>query len=172
MQNIIITKAKLSDANTLTEIGGKTFYETYAERNSEADMQSYIKENFNEQVIIDQLQNPNAEFFIAWEDNQPIGYLKVNTGEAQTDLKETDSLEIERIYVLADYHGKKIGQLLYQKAVEVAKEQQKTSIWLGVWEKNPRAIRFYEKNGFVKFDEHIFTVGSELQTDPLMRKTL
>jgi ribosomal protein S18 acetylase RimI-like enzyme len=176
MQHIIIKKKKKnateSDGNMLTEIGRKTFQETYADRNSEADMQSYIQESFTHEALNKQLQNPNTEFYIAWDADQPIGYLKLNTAEAQTDLNESDSIEIERIYVLADYHGRNVGQQLYQTAVEAAQAKNKTSIWLGVWEQNPRAIRFYEKNGFLPFAKHIFKVGNDEQTDHLMRKKL
>jgi len=172
MQEITITKANHTDLQTLIELGKKTFFETYAQRNSEADMKAYLTDNFNDKIINGQLENPNSEFYIAWDDEQPIGYLKVNEGAAQTDLKEEGSLEIERIYVLASYHGKGIGHLLYEKATEIAKRKNKTSIWLGVWEENPRAIRFYEKNGFKTFAQHLFIVGSEEQTDHLMRKLL
>jgi len=172
MQETIITKATHSDLQTLIEIGKKTFYETYAHRNSEADMTTYLKDNFNEETITAQLENAHSQFYMAWNDKQPIGYLKVNESAAQTDLKEVASLEIERIYVLANFHGKRIGQLLYEKAIELAGQINKTSIWLGVWEQNPKAIRFYEKNGFVSFAQHLFIVGSEEQTDHLMRKML
>ena len=172
MENISIRLADLSDANTLCKIGAKTFFETYAQRNSVVDMQQYLAANFNKQAVAKQIEHAGSTFYIAYLENEPIGYLKLNTAEAQTDLKEHDSIEIERIYVLAAYHGKNIGQLLYQKAVTMAKEKGKSSIWLGVWEQNPRAIRFYEKQGFEKFDTHIFVVGSEEQTDYLMRKLL
>ncbi len=172
MQEITLTKATPTELQTLIEIGKKTFFETYAQRNSEADMTAYLKDNFNAETITAQLENPNSEFYIAWNDQQPIGYLKVNESTAQTDLKEENSLEIERIYVLSSYHGKGIGQRLYEKAIEIAGQKNKTSIWLGVWEQNPKAIRFYEKNGFVSFAQHLFIVGSEEQTDHLMRKLL
>jgi len=172
MENISIKLAHLSDITTICEIGTKTFFETYAQRNSVADMQQYLATNFNQQAIKKQIENHGSAFYIAYLENKPIGYLKLNTAEAQTDLNEHNSVEIERIYVLAAYHGKNIGQLLYQKAAAVAKEKGKSSIWLGVWEQNPRAIRFYEKQGFEKFDTHIFIVGSEEQTDYLMRKLL
>jgi diamine N-acetyltransferase len=74
--------------------------------------------------------------------------------------------------VKSTYHGKKVGQLLYNKALEIAKRQKKSLIWLGVWEENPKAIRFYEKNGFVAFDKHIFKFGEDEQTDVMMKKVI
>jgi len=81
-------------------------------------------------------------------------------------------MEIERIYVLKDFHGKNIGQLLFEKAIELATQKNANYIWLGVWEENPRAINFYKKNGFVEFDKHIFVLGDDEQTDIMMRLEL
>lgn len=169
---INIQKAEFADLKTLQEIGRASFFETFAESNSEADMQHYLTVQFSLDKLSSELLEINSQFFIAWDRESAIGYLKVNTGEAQTELKEHHSLEIERIYVLNAYHGKKVGQMLYERALEVASSLGKSSVWLGVWEKNPRAIRFYEKNGFVAFDTHIFKMGDDEQTDIMMRKQL
>ena len=157
---------------TLQEIGRTTFFETFAESNTEADMQQYLTVQFSLDKLSIELSENNSRFFIAWDGESAIGYLKVNAGDAQTELKEDHSLEIERIYVLTAYQGKKVGQLLYEQALEVASGLRKSSVWLGVWEKNPRAIRFYEKNGFVAFGSHIFKMGEDEQTDIMMRKSL
>ena len=122
--------------------------------------------------IKSELNNPYSQFFIAWEEDYPIGYLKINSGKAQTELQDETSLEIERIYVKSSHHGKKVGQLLYNKALEIAKQLSKSYIWLGVWEENERALNFYKKNGFVEFDKHIFTLGEDRQTDLMMKKIL
>ena len=91
---------------------------------------------------------------------------------AQTELKENIGLEIERIYVLKEFHGKNVGQILYDTAFEVAKRINAEYLWLGVWEHNPRAINFYKKNGFVEFDKHIFKLGDDEQTDIMMKLKL
>ncbi|SFN19666.1 spermine/spermidine N-acetyltransferase [Chitinophaga sp. YR627] len=172
MEAIRISKAAPEDVGLLQQIGTQTFFEAFAQVNTESDMKQYLEATFNEEKILAELHNPESAFFIVWDGASPIGYLKLNTGKAQTDLKETDSLEIERIYVLGAYHGKKVGQLLYEKALEVAQLQHKSSIWLGVWENNHKAIRFYEKNGFVTFSTHMFRLGEDDQLDLLMRKIL
>ena len=74
-----------------------------------------------------------------------------------------------RIYVLSSFHGKKVGQLLYDHALQIAREKNVQFVWLGVWEENPRAIQFYKKNGFIEFDKHIFKLGDDLQTDIMMK---
>lgn len=172
MERITVSKALTSDVKTLQTIGKQTFFETFAADNAEEDMNEYLEKNFTVEKITKELNNPESTFFIAWQDTDAIGYLKLNTGAAQTELQDDTALEIERIYIKSDYQGKKIGQILYDKALETANAQHKKSIWLGVWEENLRAIKFYEKNGFVAFDKHIFKMGNDEQTDIMMRKIL
>ncbi|SHN09948.1 GNAT family N-acetyltransferase [Chitinophaga sp. CF418] len=172
MEHVSIRRTSAEDIEHLRQIGKDTFFETFGHSNTEADMKKYLDENFSPEKVSAELSNPDSQFFIAWEGDTPIGYLKLNTGKAQTEPQEDSAIEIERIYVLGAYHGKKIGQLLYEKALEVAQIQNKSFIWLGVWEENPRAIRFYEKNGFVAFSKHIFKLGEDEQVDVMMKKVL
>lgn len=74
--------------------------------------------------------------------------------------------------MVKEYHGKKVGQLLYEKAIQVGLALGASYVWLGVWEKNLRAISFYRKNGFVEFDKHIFRLGNDEQTDIMMKRRL
>ena len=172
MEGIEIIEVREEMIKQLQQLAKQTFVETFAESNSKEDIEKYLDESLNEERIRYEVANPKSLFYIAWDQSKPIGYLKVNSGAAQSELQEEDSLEIERIYVKSEFHGKKVGQLLYHKALEIARTQHKSAIWLGVWEKNPRAIAFYEKNGFVAFDKHIFMMGNDKQTDILMRKSL
>lgn len=163
-------KVTSEDVEQLQKISRKTFYETFAGSNTEADMQKYLDESFSKIKLITELINPNSEFYFAILDNEIIGYLKINFGASQTELKEEKALEIERIYVLQKFHGQKIGQILYEKAIEIAQQKKSEYVWLGVWEENPRAISFYKKNGFVEFDKHIFRLGDDEQVDIMMKK--
>ena len=172
MLNITITKLTPNDIASLQSIGKQTFYETFAAGNTEEDMQMYLNESFRTDKLTMELQEPNSEFYFALLNNQPIGYLKLNFGAAQTELKDETAIEIERIYVLKEFHGKQVGQLLCDQALEVAKQASANYIWLGVWEKNLRAINFYIKNGFEKFDKHLFKLGKDEQTDIMMKLKL
>ncbi|WP_338874559.1 GNAT family N-acetyltransferase [Spirosoma sp. SC4-14] len=172
MEQIIVRKASIGDFETIQLIGKETFFETFAQSNTEADMKTYLEINFSDEKVKSELSSPDSLFYIALNGESSIGYLKVNVGKGQTELQDEASLEIERIYVKSSYHGKKVGQLLYEKALEIAQRQKKTYIWLGVWEENPKAIRFYEKNGFVAFDKHVFKLGEDEQTDVMMKKVL
>jgi len=172
MDEIEIKKIGVPDIEQLQVIGRQTFFETFADGNTEENMQKYLEEGFTVDKLTSELTNPNSEFYFALFDNKVIGYLKINFGQAQTELKDKKALEIERIYVLKKFHGKKVGQILYDTAFKIAKQTGANYLWLGVWEENPRAINFYKKNGFVEFDKHIFKLGNDEQTDIMMKLQL
>ncbi|WP_130736030.1 GNAT family N-acetyltransferase [Flavobacterium sp. J27] len=167
--NITIRKITKQDVKTLQEIGKLTFTETFALENSEENMKNYLDESFGIEKIKTELNDNNTAFYFAELDNKVIGYLKLNFGPSQTEIKDNNALEIERIYVLKEFHGRKAGQILFEKAIEIAKTKRLEYIWLGVWEKNHRALQFYTKNGLVAFDKHIFILGNDKQTDILMK---
>jgi diamine N-acetyltransferase len=169
MGKIDILRVIPDDIEQLKKIGRQTFSETFSAGNKEENMRKYLDEGFSPEKLRAELMNENAHFYFAKLDTHIIGYLKLNTGQSQTELKDEKSLEIERIYVLKEYHGKNVGQMLYEKAIQVAKRLNADYVWLGVWEENPRAINFYKKNGFVEFDRHIFKLGDEEQTDIMMK---
>lgn len=172
MDHIKITKATLNDIDQLQKIGRQTFEETFSESNSEENMKNYLEGGFSNEKLTTELNDKNSEFYFATLDNEVIGYLKINFGPSQTELKDSKALEIERIYVSKEFHGQSVGQLLYDKAIQMAKLKNVDYVWLGVWEENPRAIRFYKKNGFVEFDKHIFKLGNDEQTDIMMKLKL
>lgn len=171
-ENIQIKKIALSAIDQLQKIGKQTFYETFSEANSEENMKNYLEKGFSLEKLEAELTDENSAFYFATLNNEVIGYLKINFGSSQTELKDNKSLEIERIYVSKEFHGKKVGQLLYEKAIEIAKQKKCEYVWLGVWEENLRALHFYKKNGFVEFDKHIFKLGNEEQTDLMMKLKL
>jgi ribosomal protein S18 acetylase RimI-like enzyme len=172
MENIEIRIATKNDVTELQDISSKTFNETFAVHNSEENMAKYLSEHLSINKLAEELSNEHSIFYFATLSNSIIGYAKLNFGTAQTELQDNSGLEIERIYVLREYFGKRVGQALFEKAILVAEENKLHYIWLGVWEENPRAISFYKKNGFVEFDKHIFKLGDDEQTDIMMKKIL
>ena len=168
MSEINIIKINIPEVEKLQEISRKTFIETFEDVNSEENMQLYLEEKLSIEQLTTELENPNSEFYFAQEGNNILGYLKLNFNEAQTEKVE-EGYEIERIYVLKVFHGMKIGQMLFEKAISIGKERKMKSVWLGVWEENHRALRFYEKNGFEVFGKHTFVLGSDTQTDLMMK---
>lgn len=172
MNDIDIQKVTLSNIAQLQKIGRQTFIETFSEANSEENMKNYLEEGFSIEKLTNEINNKNSEFYFATFNNEIIGYLKLNFGDSQTELKDHKALEIERIYVSKEFHGKKVGQFLYDKAIQLAKQENAEYVWLGVWEENLRAISFYKKSGFVEFDKHIFKLGNDEQTDIMMKLKL
>ena len=164
-----IRKINIDDLEALRNLSIQTFKETFEEVNTEEDMQKYLDENLSIEKLKTELENPNSEFYFAENNDEILGYLKLNFKDAQTEKLEENHFEIERIYVLKAFLGQKIGQILFDKAIEIGREKNLEYVWLGVWEENHRAIRFYEKNGFEIFGKHDFVLGEDLQTDLLMK---
>jgi diamine N-acetyltransferase len=161
--------SNINDVDLLCEIGSKTFIETYGHQNTPEDLKKYLEEKFNKKQISEEILTPKTIFLLVELENEVIGYAKMRVNLVENP--DTKSLEIERIYISKDYHGQKYGAMLMQKCIDVAIENNYESIWLGVWEHNPKAINFYQKWGFEIFGEHIFQLGDDAQTDFLMKKS-
>jgi len=172
MTKIAINKVTIDEIGQLQDISRRAFYEAFSADNTEEDMKKYLEEGLSVEKLTSELNDPNSEFYFATLDNSVIGYLKINFGQSQTELKGDQSLEIERIYVLKEFQGKKVGQLLFDNAIRIARQKNFDYVWLGVWEKNLRAAKFYQRNGFVEFDKHIFKLGNDEQTDIMMKLKL
>ena len=164
-----IRKINIDDLEALRNLSIQTFKETFEEVNTEEDMQKYLDENLSIEKLKTELENVNSEFYFAENNDEILGYLKLNFKDAQTEKLEENHFEIERIYVLKAFLGQKIGQILIDKAIEIGREKNLEYVWLGVWEENHRAIKFYKKNGFEIFGKHDFVLGEDVQTDLLMK---
>jgi len=172
MITIQIEKVSAINIDDLQKISRDTFYETFVTSSSEENMRLYLENNFSKEQLTKEFENSYSEFYFAIQENEVIGYLKINYSAAQTELKDDTSLEVERVYVRLNYHGKGVGQQLLDYAIQLAEQKNMQTVWLGVWENNQKAINFYKKNGFVTFDQHVFMLGEEAQTDYLMRLDL
>lgn len=162
-----VSRDEIQDLKHIME---KSFLETYKHLNAAEDIDLYISQSFSENNLISEIENPYSYFYFIRHEGNIAGYLKLNIGEAQTAEKLENALEIERIYVLKKFQGKKLGKALFIFAEEQAKDKNLVWLWLGVWENNHKAIEFYERQGLEIFATHTFKMGNELQTDKLMRK--
>ncbi|MET0243383.1 MAG: GNAT family N-acetyltransferase [Flavitalea sp.] len=172
METFSTRRVLQADLKKLQEISTFTFKNTFADVNTPQNMEDYISKHLTEEKLSAELDNPDSEFYFALDDEKIIGYLKLNYAMAQTEKNDPEALEVERIYVIPEYQGKKIGQLLFDKALERAREKKPSYLWLGVWEENHRAISFYKKQGFEQFDKHLFTLGNDVQTDLMLKLEL
>ena len=160
------------DLPELRKISYDTYKETFGHMNTESDMKEYLDRAFNEKKLRAELADPDSCFYFFYTDGELSGYIKLNESGAQTDINDDGSLELERIYVKKEHQGKGFGNFEIRKAEEIAKSRGKKSLWLGVWEKNEKAIVFYKKHGYSVSGTHAFVMGDDVQTDFVMRKDL
>ena len=165
----VIRKATSHDLGDLLHMARTSFLQAFTAGNKPESVTAYLKEAFTLEQFEKEMATPASTFLVAELEGEIIGYVKVNQVPAQTDIHDPDSLEIARLYVLEDFFGLGLGKKLLDTAINFAKQNEKKYLWLGVWEHNARAIRFYEKNGLRIFGSHPFPFGDEVQTDFLMR---
>jgi len=169
MNDIKIVRVLPDQVDNLVDISRTTFTEAFEALNNPVDFKLYLLSAFNSLQLLKELEDPLSEFYFAYVNDQLTAYLKLNFGVSQTDLKESTGMEIERIYTLKEFQNLKIGRQLVDFAISSAIKKDLRYIWLGVWEDNPRAIKFYESIGFYKIGEHIYQVGNDPQNDWVMR---
>ena len=167
-----IRKINIDDLEALRNLSIQTFKETFEEVNTEEDMQKYLLENLSIEKLKTELENVNSEFYFAENNDEILGYLKLNFKDAQTEKLEENHFEIERIYVLKAFLGQKIGQILFDKAIEIGREKNLEYVWLGVWEHNDAAQAFYKEHGFVRVGEHVYWTGNQADTDHILLKKI
>jgi diamine N-acetyltransferase len=172
LKKLIIREVKNTEADALLHIGRKTFLDAFAHLNTPEDIKIYSDSFLTIGRITAELNNPDSVFYFVEDDDIIMGYLKLNYASAQTEVVNDEGIEIERIYVLSGYQGRQIGQQLLDHAIAIAQSKALKYIWLGVWENNTNAIRFYQRNGFEAFGSHYFMLGNDKQTDILMRRPL
>lgn len=166
----IFKKCTSSDLEMLQSISKETFISTFEKDNNPVDFQEYVEKAFDREKLKRELENPNSRFYFLFLNDTLVGYFKLNLGAAQTEIRDGNSMELERIYILAEHQGKKLGRLILDTAISFSRNEPGVNyLWLGVWENNQRAIGFYQKNGFRKFGKHFFYIGKDRQTDYLMR---
>ena len=167
-----LRKATLSDLPELLALARTSFLQAFTVGNKPENVQAYLAEAFTEDKLTKEMQEPASTFIVASLGGKLVGYTKLNLAAAQADVQDPTSVEVARLYTLEEVWGKGLGQLLLDAGINFAKQEGKTWLWLGVWEHNARAIRFYEKNGLRIFGSHPFPFGDEIQTDWLMRVEL
>jgi ribosomal protein S18 acetylase RimI-like enzyme len=160
------------DAALIADLSRKTFYETFTVFNTKEDMDKFMNEQFTHEALRDEVGAAGNIFLLAFDDKLPVGYARMRENNNPPELHSENAMEISRIYADTNSIGRGVGKVLMQKCIDIAIEMKKEIIWLGVWEKNQRAIDFYNKWGFEKFSEHPFILGNDMQTDWLMKKQL
>jgi GNAT superfamily N-acetyltransferase len=173
MQKVIETRwAGPQDAELIAELSHRTFYDSFSGFNRAEDMEYFLQHQFPLEMLVAEVKAPGNFFLLAYLDGMPAGYARLFESEAPRALKGSRSIEIVRLYSEQFAIGRGVGPALMEGCICKAKELEKEWVWLGVWEKNDRAIAFYRKWGFEKFGEHVFILGHDPQTDWWMKMKL
>lgn len=166
---ISIESVKKGEVDTLLHFSKRTFIEAFGHHNTKSDMDQYLQQSFTLAAFLKQFETPGTYFYFARIKKEIVGYLKLNIDDAQNEPLGSSALEIERIYVDGNQQGLGLGKRLLDFSFQQARLWEKRIVWLGVWDQNSGAIRFYERHGFELFDQHEFMLGSDRQTDLLMK---
>jgi ribosomal protein S18 acetylase RimI-like enzyme len=162
--------------DTLVVLERQTFTETFSHTYNKEDLEAFLNEKKSPAALKQEMQQKGARYYICYYGDTPAGFMKLNLDKQPDDkartVLPTPVLELEKIYVLQAFQGYKLGKAMIHHAYTVAKDHQALCIWLGVWEHNTKARQFYEREGFERFSEHSFLVGSQLDTDWLYKKSL
>ena len=169
---INILPATIQDNALLAEIGAETFYDSFAADNTSADMAAYISTSFSPAKQAVELAESQSKFLIAEISNEVVGYAHLRFSSAPKVIVGQKPMEIVRFYVRKPWIGKGSGKHLMKGCLQEAKAMGCDVVWLGVWEKNLRAIAFYRKWGFIEAGEQTFQLGDDLQQDFLMSLVL
>jgi len=158
----------INDAESLSRIGAQTFYKTFSKDNSEENIRLLLEKTYSSEIQAKELADPDILYLIVEIDLEMVGFAKLHLNNRDISLQGRRTLEIERIYAVKECIGKGAGRELMQGCIQEALQRGCDSVWLGVWEKNSRAISFYKKMGFQEVGEHTFTFGYDPQRDIIM----
>ncbi len=169
-----IRRGTFGDAEMLQPLAVKTFNDAFAGNplNKPEDMRVYIAEAFSLEQTARELADAETVFYVAEVGAEMIGYAKLQERSTEDCIADANPIELSRLYVRKDFHGRGIADKLMNECFDHARRKNYRTMWLGVWEYNFRAQKFYEKLGFTRVGSHVFQLGSDAQTDWVMERKL
>ena len=165
---VTIRPAGASDTALLADLGRRTFVGAFGSNNEPSHMDEYVAWAFTPGQLERELADPAAQFLIAETDGVAVGYAKIREWTAPECVAGIRPVELERIYADQASIGTGIGSALMGACLDAIRARGGETVWLGVWERNERAIRFYEKWGFEIVGAKVFLLGGDKQTDVVM----
>ncbi len=163
--NLILRKASLTDATVIADFARQTFETAFGPDNTPEDMRAYLDACFSTPRIQDELINPEVIYLLAHADDQLVGYVKLEAVPPPDYDAAIKPVQLSRIYVASHLLGQGLGSQLMQLTLQECRQQGYESVWLGVWDQNLRAQRFYERCGYKKIGKKSFILGSDIQVD-------
>jgi ribosomal protein S18 acetylase RimI-like enzyme len=167
---VIYRRGRVEDAARLAAFAARAFTDTYASHNTESDMREYIASAYGTESQARELADPDMITVLAESGDSVLGYAQVRRKEAPACVNQEAPAEIYRFYVDVSAHGKGVAQRLMDESLAAARELGAKHIWLGVWERNARAIAFYRKSGFREVGTQYFQLGSDRQRDLVLER--
>lgn len=165
MLEVAIRRAVPSDVAGLAGLAARTFADTFGADNRPEDLEAHLTTSYGIRQQTDELANPDMVTLVAEHDGDLVAFAQVRRGPAPACVTDESPVELWRFYVDRSWHGRGIAQRLMAASLDAARELGGRTLWLSVWERNPRAIAFYEKTGFRNVGTKDFWVGSDRQTD-------
>jgi len=173
MSLLELVPVSAKELKLLQKLSVQTFVETFGAQNTKADMQAYLNSQMSTSQLKKELEHDHSDFYFAYHKDRLAGYLKLNFESAQREMVGNGTaFEVERIYLLNDFQRQGLGKILFEKALALGIEKGYRKLWLGVWEHNTSALAFYKKLGLTVFDKHTFVLGSDSQTDLMLKLDL
>jgi ribosomal protein S18 acetylase RimI-like enzyme len=166
--------ASAEDAEMLARVAWKSFYDAFADhpKNAPDDLKMYMDEAFAVETLAAELADREVIYFIAEIGGEAVGYAKLKKNSRESETAGENPIELCRLYALSEFIGKGIGTALMRHCLDYARREGHDFMWLGVWEYNFRAQKFYARYGFEKCGEHVFRLGTDPQTDWLLQRQI
>ena len=169
---IKIKTGSIADAGKLSELCRETFYKKWLSTNTEKDLQTYMNEFFSVEKLETELKNDSIYYLLAFNDEVLIGYIKLNRNLSEGNLGGLKPIELQRMYVKENFIGIGVGKQLMNEAIKISMNENFEVMWLGAWENNIQALKFYKRFGFEIYGSHEFVLGEDITTDLLLKKIL
>jgi diamine N-acetyltransferase len=172
MDKIVIRLSNLEDTAAMREVAIRSYLDTFSDSNTPENMKAFLEGSYSLEKLQSEFHEPGSVLYLACEGDQVIGFLRLRKSNEVANKLGDNTIELQRLYIDTTYHGRQVGTKLMQEALRYAIKSKFKWIWLGVWEKNFNAQKFYAKWGFERFGEHVFQMGDDPQIDWLLRKKL
>jgi ribosomal protein S18 acetylase RimI-like enzyme len=164
--------ATVADAARLSAFAYRLFDASFGPDNHPRDMAMYLPAAFSESKQTSELTDPSRRYLLGEHNGELAAYALVRHGSTDAEVDGPKPVEIERFYVDTPWHGRGAAQAMMQRVITLARELGGETLWLGVWEKNARAIRFYTRLGFGDVGSHPYLLGTDWQTDRVMSQRI
>jgi ribosomal protein S18 acetylase RimI-like enzyme len=166
----VIRQAEQHDAAALAALAEQTFRETFGADNTAQDMDQHCAQAYGIGIQTQEILDPQIDTFVVEDKHELIAYAQLYWLRAPSCVKAAHPVEIRRFYVDSAWHGKGIANALMTALLEHVAAKNADQVWLGVWEHNPKARKFYQKMGFLEVGKHVFQLGNDPQRDLILSR--